>query len=140
MRTSTQPRLGPFRGFHRRFTPTAEKRTCNQWSLVTISILLAHCLPEHHLDSTSTAPPHPHLAFAAGTLLEIDPEALRRIRGLRSYVDEFIEVQAGQRIEKTIDLLTSCGNINLVNESKDQLDADYEEFHRVCSRGIFRVE
>ena len=82
-------------------------------------------------------------SFVAGTLVEIDPEALKKIRSLSSYTNEFLDVTEGKRIEKTIDLLTSCGNFNLINESKLQLDADYAEFHRIVhngGHGIFRVE
>jgi biotin carboxylase len=76
----------------------------------------------------------------SGILKEVDPEALAKIKALSSYRDGFLAVTVGERIEKTIDLLTSCGNFNLVNQSKEQLDADYEEFHRIVGKGIFRVE
>ena len=76
----------------------------------------------------------------SGILKEVDPEALAKIKALSSYRDGFLAVTVGERIEKTIDLLTSCGNYNLVNQSKEQLDIDYEEFHRIVGKGIFRVE
>jgi len=81
-------------------------------------------------------------SYVAGTVESIDVDALRRIRALPSYAGEFIDVKVGARIEKTIDLLTSCGNINLINESRAQLDKDYEEFHRIVKaggEGIFKV-
>ena len=53
---------------------------------------------------------------------------------------EMIHVKVGDPLEKTIDLLTSCGNINFVNESLQQLEADYAHFHEICQQGIFRVE
>lgn len=79
-------------------------------------------------------------SHVAGVLKEISPDALRAIRALSSFAGEFIDVAPGKRIEKTIDLLTSCGNINLINSSKAQLDADYAEFHSIVGKGIFSVE
>ena len=78
-------------------------------------------------------------SFVSGVLKEIDADALRQIRELSSYTNEFIDVAPGKQIEKTIDLLTSCGNINLINSSKEKLDADYAEFHRIVAKGIFFV-
>ena len=36
--------------------------------------------------------------------------------------------------------LTSCGNVNLVNESLDDLEADYAAFHKIVERGIFKLQ
>jgi len=76
----------------------------------------------------------------AGVLTEIDPAAMKAIRGLQSYQSEMVGAAVGKRVEKTIDLLTSCGNVNLVNESLEQLEADYATFHQIVGRGIFKVE
>ena len=35
--------------------------------------------------------------------------------------------------------LTSYGNVNLVNESLAELEADYTAFHEIVGRGIFKV-
>ena len=35
--------------------------------------------------------------------------------------------------------LTSYGNVNLVNESLAELEADYAAFHEIVGRGIFKV-
>lgn len=76
----------------------------------------------------------------AGVLKEISPTALQAIRGLKSYQSEMIGVKPGKRIEKTIDLLTSCGNVNLVNSSLSELESDYATFHEIVEKGIFVVE
>jgi len=79
-------------------------------------------------------------SVVSGTLKAINPDGMRAIRALSSYRSEIIHTQVGETIEKTIDLLTSCGNINLVNESAPQLEEDYRRFHEICERGIFTVE
>ena len=76
----------------------------------------------------------------SGVLKSIDQEAMKAIRGLKSYQSEIVSASPGKRIEKTIDLLTSCGNVNLVNESLEQLEADYATFHEIVGKGIFTVE
>ena len=35
--------------------------------------------------------------------------------------------------------LTSYGNVNLVNENLDDLEADYNKFHEIVGQGIFKV-
>lgn len=75
----------------------------------------------------------------AGFVTEIDPEALKAIRSLASYQSEMIGIHVGSRVEKTIDLLTSCGNVNLANASLSELEADYTRFHEIVGRGIFKV-
>ena len=50
-----------------------------------------------------------------------------------------LAISVGKRIEKTVDLLTSYGNVNLVHESLAQLEADYTAFHEIIDRGIFTV-
>ena len=79
-------------------------------------------------------------SVVSGTLREIDAEALAAIRSLPSYRSEMLHVKVGDVIEKTVDLLTSCGNINLVHESLQQLEEDYRRFHEICERGIFVVD
>ena len=76
----------------------------------------------------------------SGVLVEISPTALQAIRSLKSYQSEMVGVKPGKRIEKTVDLLTSCGNVNLVNDSLEQLEADYAAFHKIVEDGIFVVE
>jgi len=76
----------------------------------------------------------------AGTVTEIDANALKAIRSLKSYRSEMVGAAVGKRIEKTIDLLTSYGNVNLVNESLVELEKDYTTFHEIVGRGIFKVE
>ena len=44
-----------------------------------------------------------------------------------------------ERMQKTIDLLTSYGNVNMTNESQEALEADYAAFHEIVGRGIFKV-
>ena len=76
----------------------------------------------------------------SGTLKEVDSAALRAIRALPSYQSEMIAAVPGKQIEKTIDLLTSYGNVNLVNSDAAQLEADYESLHRIVDAGIFLME
>jgi biotin carboxylase len=75
----------------------------------------------------------------SGVLRQIDPAAIRSIRALKSYQSEMVGCAVGKRIQRTVDLLTSCGNVNLVNSSLAQLEADYKEFHTIIDRGIFEV-
>ncbi len=76
----------------------------------------------------------------AGVLKEIDAAALKSIRELPSYQSEMIAVVPGKRIDLTIDAVTACGNVNLVNDDLKQLEKDYEAFHEIVGRGIFTVE
>ena len=76
----------------------------------------------------------------AGKVVEIDAAAMESIRALKSYQSEMVGTAVGKRVEKTIDLLTSYGNVNLVNESLDDLERDYKTFHDIVGRGIFKVE
>jgi len=78
-------------------------------------------------------------SVVCGLLEEIDPAALTAIRSLASFQSEMIHVKVGDRIEKTVDLLTSCGNINLVHSSRRQLNEDYSRLHEICQNGIFKV-
>jgi len=75
----------------------------------------------------------------SGFVTEIDPAALKEIRSLGSYQSEMIGIHVGSRVEKTVDLLTSCGNVNLVNASETALEADYARFHEIVGKGIFKV-
>ena len=77
----------------------------------------------------------------AGVFVEIDPAARAAIRALPSHhQSKMVGTAVGRRVEKTVDLLTSYGNVNLVNESLEQLEADYDTFHEIVGRGIFHVE
>ena len=75
----------------------------------------------------------------AGVVTAISPTALKAIRALPSYQSEMLGTSVGKRIEKTIDLLTSYGNINLVNAKLPQLERDYKALHDILDRGIFTV-
>ena len=44
---------------------------------------------------------------------EIDADALAAIRSLPSYQSEWLACQVGAKIERTVDLVTSCGQVNL---------------------------
>ena len=79
-------------------------------------------------------------SVVSGVLSEIDPVALSALRSLPSYQSEMFGVTVGQPIEKTVDLITSCGNINLVHMDSEQLDADYRKLHEICEKGIFLVD
>ena len=75
-----------------------------------------------------------------GTLARIDSAKLGRIRKLSSYRSEMIAVELGRPIKKTIDAVSACGNVNLVNTDAAQLEADYAEFHAIVESGLFTVE
>lgn len=84
------------------------------------------------------SPPQVRSAVA-GTIVEIDDRAMHTIRALPSYASEMMAAAVGKRIEKTVDLLTSYGNINLVHASLEQLEKDYAIVNDIVSRGIFKV-
>ena len=64
---------------------------------------------------------------------------MKAIRAFPSYQSEMVGAGVGKRVEKTIDLLTSYGNVNMTNESQEALEADYAAFHEIVGRGIFKV-
>jgi len=74
-----------------------------------------------------------------GTLKEIDAAAMAKIRSLPSYRSEMISAKVGAPIELTIDAVTACGNLNLVNQDLKQLEDDYRTFHQIVEKGIFKV-
>ena len=57
-----------------------------------------------------------------------------------SYQTDMIAPVVGKPIAMTIDAVTACGNVNLVNTSFAQLEADYTFLHEIVGRGIFTVE
>merc|ERR1712070_374207 len=60
-----------------------------------------------------------------GILARVDTAALDAIRALESYRAEMISVEVGQPIARTVDAVSACGNINLVNEDLSALERDY---------------
>ena len=52
-----------------------------------------------------------------GVLKEIDAGALAAIRSLASYQSDMVAPVVGKPIALTIDAVTACGNVNLVNSS-----------------------
>ena len=71
----------------------------------------------------------------AGVLVAIDQSAMKAIRALSSYQSEMVGAAVGKRVEKTVDLLTSYGNVNLCNASLEQLNAFFGTFDREDAMG-----
>eukprot|EP00966_Prymnesium_polylepis_P161563 3733846-Prymnesium_polylepis.1 len=46
----------------------------------------------------------------------------------------------GKEIAKTIDAVTACGNINLINADLAQLQADYATLHTLQEQGLFTAK
>mmetsp|Transcript_46665 Transcript_46665/g.107091 ORF Transcript_46665/g.107091 Transcript_46665/m.107091 type:complete len:565 (-) Transcript_46665:651-2345(-) len=72
-----------------------------------------------------------------GILTAIDEAKLSQIRALRSFSTEMLTFAIGKEIFKTIDAVTACGNINLINPDPAQLLADYAALHELVGQGIF---
>ena len=51
-----------------------------------------------------------------------------------------LAVSVGRPIARTIDAVSACGNINLVNADKYTLNADYAKLHEVVGKGLFETE
>lgn len=72
-----------------------------------------------------------------GILVRVDMAAIDAIRALDSYRSEMISVEVGQPIARTVDAVSACGNINLVNEDLSALERDYAKLHEIVEKGIF---
>jgi len=75
-----------------------------------------------------------------GVLKSIDEKGMATIRALPSYTTEMLAVSVGRPIARTIDAVSACGNINLVNADKYTLNADYAKLHEVVGKGLFETE
>ena len=80
-------------------------------------------------------------SVVAGTLARVDADALGAIRGVASYVGECLpaSLAVGQRIDKTIDIVTLVGQVNLVHADAAQLEADLATVQAIIDRGLFEV-
>mmetsp|Transcript_22960 Transcript_22960/g.78202 ORF Transcript_22960/g.78202 Transcript_22960/m.78202 type:complete len:82 (-) Transcript_22960:72-317(-) len=54
---------------------------------------------------------------------------------LPSYLSKDISVKTDDDIHKTIDLFTMPGRVQLLHESKAQVDIDYELIHAILAEG-----
>lgn len=82
-------------------------------------------------------------SMVEGTIASVDESRVAQIRAVESYVGENVawsSLTAGQPIVKTTDVVTLCGQINLVAESKAHLDSDMKQIEGLVNAGIFALE
>jgi len=79
-----------------------------------------------------------------GTISHIKEDKVARIRMVDSYDSESLDwanqLAVGQKIEKTIDILTLCGQIQLVHKDKERLELDLAKVQEIIDDGLFVVE
>jgi len=84
-----------------------------------------------------------HLSsFVEGTLISINEEALMEIQQMDSVLDLEIYgpfLEPGNRIEKTIDIRTDCGWVQMVHPDKETFDRDFERILELMPT-LFEVE
>lgn len=78
-----------------------------------------------------------------GTISMIKEDKVARIRLVNSYDSESLDwanqLAVGQKIAKTIDILTLCGQIQLVHKDKETLEADLAKVQEIIDDGLFVV-
>lgn len=72
-----------------------------------------------------------------GILTAVDESKIAQIRALPSYSSEMMTFSIGKEINKTVDAVTACGNINLINPDLEQLQRDYAKIHELQEEGLF---
>lgn len=112
----------------------------NQLSLTTLSYLNPHLF--FHMTTLS---PFPEKQFGMGVILisdaqgevktDIDLSKFEKLKTLHSYV---LEMSKGSMLKKTIDSLTSPGEIYLLSPDKNALIADYKEIRRIETDGLYQ--
>ncbi|WP_409180391.1 ATP-grasp domain-containing protein [Amycolatopsis sp. VS8301801F10] len=60
------------------------------------------------------------------------------VRALESFLELIVTQPAGKRIERTVDLATSPGNLYLTNADPDRLDADYQRVRELERTTLYR--
>ena len=55
-----------------------------------------------------------------GVLTAVDENKMAQIRALPSFSSEMLAFKVGKEIAKTVDAVTACGNINLINSDLAQ--------------------
>lgn len=65
---------------------------------------------------------------------------LSKIKELDSYYTDFLHVSPGGKIEKTIDLESSPGDIHLINDEMSVLEKDYEFIRKLEKKHLFELE
>jgi len=79
-----------------------------------------------------------------GTISHIKEDKVARIRLVNSYDSESLDwanqLAVGQKISKTIDILTLCGQIQLVHKDKSALETDLAKVQEIIDDGLFVVE
>ena len=83
-------------------------------------------------------------SMVEGTIVGVRDDRLAQIRAVASYVGENVPWQTalrpGQPIAKTVDVVTLCGQINLVHADAKQLEADMAAVVAIVDQGLFEVE
>ena len=77
-----------------------------------------------------------------GIISHVNAERMAQIRAVESYRGENLpmSLKAGAAISKTVDIVTLCGQINLVHASKARLEEDMEKVQQLIDAGIFEVK
>jgi hypothetical protein len=99
---------------------------------------LLPCIPTRRMHGQMV-----HLSsFVAGTLISVNEIALMEIQQMDSVLDlEVYEsfLQPGNRIEKTIDIRTDCGWVQMVNPDEEAFNKDFERILELMP-SLFEVE
>jgi len=81
-------------------------------------------------------------APAEGTITHIDTEKFKRIRGLQSFIGEYVApcIAVGGRVRKTVDATTVHGCFNLAHAASDTLEADCALAQQLINEGLFTIQ
>lgn len=110
----------------------------------------------NQIDLTLDAYLHPELFFHAATLpyqrlehfnqvllfasepgcIKNSEEFIKAVSALPSYSDVRLKVSTNQRVLRTVDLITTLGNVYLTHPSEQQIEADYREVNRLSKRWL----
>jgi biotin carboxylase len=78
-------------------------------------------------------------SHVSGTLEDVRKSHLDRIIALPSYEEHFFSVRPGGELLLTVDMPSVPGEVTLVHNHKETLDADYTELNNILHEGIFNV-
>ena len=82
-------------------------------------------------------------SMVEGTIARVREDRFAEIRAVESYVGENLPssaLVAGKTIEKTVDVITLYGQINLVHSSAEQLEADMNRVREIIDAGLFEID
>jgi len=116
-----------------------------------VSVMVDAYLSPNSFAAVPPTPLHPMLKHGAwvtirsprsGVITEMNEAAINRIRGLPSYLDEYIApfVVVGGHIVQTIDATTVHGCFNLAHADEAVLKADYDTAQLLINEGLFSID